>query len=177
LPSIFGLHIATYVLCELAGKPILQPLSVKNRRKLYEKLLRDLSARESKALEGMLQVYVSHSPAPLSDSFAQFIGHSKLPIDETDVGFIFEDLNRGRSTIPPHPILSRPILARWDNSKPLSVDNCVVISQQDERLLLQAGGKGYEVEVWSEGAIKKDVVNIVETRMSEARSWRKALSA
>jgi peptidoglycan/LPS O-acetylase OafA/YrhL len=48
LPSIFGLHIATYILCELAEKPISNPLAIKNRRKLYERLLRDLLNRESK---------------------------------------------------------------------------------------------------------------------------------
>lgn len=46
LPSIFGLHIATYILCELAEKPINNPLPIKNRRKLYERMLRDLLHRE-----------------------------------------------------------------------------------------------------------------------------------
>ena len=48
LPSIFGLHAATYILCELAGKPISNPLPIKGRKKLYERLLRDLLNRESK---------------------------------------------------------------------------------------------------------------------------------
>jgi tRNA threonylcarbamoyladenosine dehydratase len=48
LPSLFGLYIATYVICELAKKPILNPLPIKNRRKLYERLLRDFLHRESK---------------------------------------------------------------------------------------------------------------------------------
>lgn len=49
LPSIFGLNIATYILCELAEKPIPNPLPIKARRKLYEKLLRDLQVREAKS--------------------------------------------------------------------------------------------------------------------------------
>ena len=48
LPSIFGLNIATYILCELAGKPILDPLPVKNKKKLYKRLYQDLLQRESK---------------------------------------------------------------------------------------------------------------------------------
>lgn len=48
LPSIFGLHIATYILCDLAGKPILNPLPVRHRKKLYERMLRDLLHREEK---------------------------------------------------------------------------------------------------------------------------------
>jgi tRNA threonylcarbamoyladenosine dehydratase len=48
LPSIFGLYIATYILCEMADKPILNPLPIKNRRKVYERLLRDFLHREQK---------------------------------------------------------------------------------------------------------------------------------
>lgn len=50
MPSLFGLHIVTYILCEMAGKPILNPLPIKNRKKLYERLLRDLLHHESKFL-------------------------------------------------------------------------------------------------------------------------------
>lgn len=48
LPSIFGLHVATYIICELAGKPIMNPLAVRGRKKLYERLYRDLLHREEK---------------------------------------------------------------------------------------------------------------------------------
>ncbi|EDR10387.1 uncharacterized protein LACBIDRAFT_152374, partial [Laccaria bicolor S238N-H82] len=110
LPSVFGLHIATYVLCELAGKPILNPLPIKNRKKLYERMYRDLLVRESKLLGEQL---------------------NKLPIDEDDVALIFEDLHRGRSVIPPHNVPSRPTLVRWDPLLPLTVDNCVVMEFAD----------------------------------------------
>ena len=48
LPSIFGLHAATYILCDIAGQPIPNPLPIKNRRKLYDRLLRGLLNRERK---------------------------------------------------------------------------------------------------------------------------------
>jgi len=48
LPSIFGLNAATYILCDLAGKPILNPLPVKNRTKTYDRLYRDLTANDAK---------------------------------------------------------------------------------------------------------------------------------
>ena len=35
---IFGLNIATYILCELAEKPTSNPLPIKNRKELYETL-------------------------------------------------------------------------------------------------------------------------------------------
>lgn len=49
LPAIFGLNVASWVLCELAGKPIQNPLPVKGRKKLWERLYRDLLHREEKA--------------------------------------------------------------------------------------------------------------------------------
>lgn len=48
LPSIFGLNIATYILCALAGTPISNPLPIKGRKKLYERIYRDLLHREEK---------------------------------------------------------------------------------------------------------------------------------
>ncbi|EIW79643.1 ubiquitin-protein ligase molybdopterin-converting factor [Coniophora puteana RWD-64-598 SS2] len=106
LPSMFGLHIATYVLCEIAGKPIVNPLPIKNRRKVYERLLRDLLSRETKLAGQTI---------------------NKLPIDEDDVSLVFEDIHKGRSLIPPHPVPARPTLVRWDLNKPLTLENVVVM--------------------------------------------------
>lgn len=50
LPAIFGLNIATFILCELAGRPIQNPLPVKARKKFNERLSRDLQKREEKFL-------------------------------------------------------------------------------------------------------------------------------
>jgi hypothetical protein len=56
LPSIFGLHAANYILMDLAGKPLEFPLPVKNRRKTYERLERDLASRETKMSDNIHQV-------------------------------------------------------------------------------------------------------------------------
>lgn len=50
LPSIFGLHMASYIICDVAGMPIQRPLANKNRKKLYEKLMVELKTREEKLL-------------------------------------------------------------------------------------------------------------------------------
>jgi hypothetical protein len=47
LPAIFGLHVATYVLCEIAGRPLERPVPVRHRKKLYERMWKDLLHRES----------------------------------------------------------------------------------------------------------------------------------
>jgi len=61
LPGLFGLHIATYVLCELAGRPLERPLPVRHRKKLYERMWKDLLHRESRIARKQIK-YVLHTP-------------------------------------------------------------------------------------------------------------------
>ncbi|TRM64733.1 hypothetical protein BD626DRAFT_399686 [Schizophyllum amplum] len=155
LPSIFGLHAATYILCDIAGKPIPNPLPIKNRRKLYDRLLRDLLVRERK-ITG--------------------VEINRLPIDEEDVSFILEDLHRGgRSIIPPHDAPSKPTLVRWDPAKPISLENCAVMDQKDAdkhtaQCLLREATQLPE-ELW--GAEAK---RIFEGRAAEIVRYRQAMS-
>ncbi|KAG6885216.1 hypothetical protein C0993_004776 [Termitomyces sp. T159_Od127] len=151
LPSIFGLHVATYILCELAGKPILNPLPIKHRKKLYERLLRDLLHREIKLTGEAI---------------------NKLPIDEDDVSLIFEDVHRGRSVIPPHNVPSRPVLVRWNIARPLTVDNCVVMDFAEAEKHYKESGSLEELikepsDIWG-NAVKR----VVDRRAEELRRER-----
>ena len=56
---------------------------------------------------------------------------SRLPIDDDDVFMIFEDVYRGRSILPPHDVPNKPVLVRWNYTRPLSVDNVVPMDQPD----------------------------------------------
>ncbi|KAF5313455.1 hypothetical protein D9611_008468 [Ephemerocybe angulata] len=148
LPGIFGLNAASYILCEMAGKPINNPLPIKNRKKLYERMYRDLLRREEK-LAG----------EPLA----------RLPIDEDDVALVFEDLYRGRSAIPPHEVPARPTLVRWDYTKPLSVENCIVLDHKDAEKHFEAcSGLATErkqgVDLWG-----PETEEVVKHRAEEAR--------
>ncbi|EPQ50854.1 hypothetical protein GLOTRDRAFT_81982, partial [Gloeophyllum trabeum ATCC 11539] len=129
LPSIFGLHIATYILCELAGRPIANPLPIKNRRKLYERLWRDLLTRESRLAGEQL---------------------NRLPIDEDDVSLIFEDVHLGRSVVPPHAVPTKAVLVRWDPREEVSVENVVVMEGREaERHVRECWDLGRRPgEVW-----------------------------
>ncbi|KAI0643805.1 hypothetical protein C8Q79DRAFT_976907 [Trametes meyenii] len=145
LPAIFGLNIATYILCELSGKPIHNPLPVQGRKKFNERLYRDLHKREEK-----------------------FLGHqiNKLPLDDNDAGLVFDDLYRGRSARPPYAVPERPALVRWDPSEPLSLLNCVAFEFADaekhlKEVLLE---KKCPEEVWGEA-----VAEVVRRRREEAR--------
>ena len=66
LPALFGLHIATYVLCELAGRPLERPLPVRHRKKLYERMWKDLLHRESRIARKQIK-YISRASLVLSD--------------------------------------------------------------------------------------------------------------
>ncbi|KAF8635658.1 hypothetical protein AX15_000289 [Amanita polypyramis BW_CC] len=153
LPAIFGLNVATYICCDLGGKPILNPLPVKNRRKIYERLLRDLLHRESK-----------FTGLPLN----------KLPIDEDDVALIFEDVSLGRSVLPPHDVPSRPTLTRWDRSRPLTIENCVVMDHKDvekhEKSVRRPDGTFVDPkEIW--GMEVQEIVTRRSKELERQRQW------
>ncbi|KAI0074588.1 hypothetical protein K474DRAFT_1665202 [Panus rudis PR-1116 ss-1] len=156
LPSIFGLNIATYILCELAGRPISNPLPIKGRKKLYERIYRDLLHREQRISGQTI---------------------NRLPIDEDDVGFLFEDIHRGRSIIPPFDVPTRPALVRWDPSQPLTLQNCVAMdyAQAEKHVkecfgLAPAEGSDESIkpkrpeEVWG-----TEVAEVVKRRKEEVR--------
>ncbi|KAI5116205.1 hypothetical protein M0805_006762 [Coniferiporia weirii] len=146
IPSIFGLNAAAYVLCEVAGRPIANPLWIKNRRKTYEKLLRELLVREEKISGETI---------------------NRLPIDETDVAYIYEDLFRGRSLIPPHRVPNKAVLTRWKPSEPLSVQNCVVFDWPEFKKHAEGCTSGLAPEdFWGE-----EVATIASKRMREAGEW------
>ena len=102
---------------------------------------------------------------------------SKLPIDEDDVGLIFEDLYRGRSVVPPHAVPSRPALARWDPARPLTIDNCVAFEYTEAERHERECYHGFAEappqrpeEVWG-----MNVAAVVQRRAEEIRKEREAV--
>ncbi|KAI0052266.1 hypothetical protein FA95DRAFT_1553584 [Auriscalpium vulgare] len=117
LPAIFGLHITSYILCAIAGKPLERPLPVSNRKKLYERLWKDLLVREER-----------------------IAGHTlgALPLSSADIGLLLDDFSVGRAVRPPHAVCARPALVRWDPRAPLSLENCVVGEVRDVDAAVEA---------------------------------------
>ncbi|KAH9971520.1 hypothetical protein BGW80DRAFT_1561526 [Lactifluus volemus] len=111
LPALFGLHIVTYVLCELASRPLERPLPVRHRKKLYERMSKDLLHRESRIPGKQIKYAYLSSPfgfAPADDSL------------------LYDDFALGRSIVPPHSVCVRPVLVRWDPRVLLSLENRVM---------------------------------------------------
>jgi hypothetical protein len=124
-------------------------MEIKGRRKLYTSIERTLSASEQR--------------------FQKLELMPKIPITTEDVGYIFEDLNYGRSTFPEQLILPKPFAVRWDRERSLEDDNVVILGQADaekheKECLIE--GKSLE-EVWG-----KDIVAIVQRKVDEARRIR-----
>ncbi|GAA5962440.1 hypothetical protein JCM8115_001496 [Rhodotorula mucilaginosa] len=145
LPAMFGNVAAAYVLTQLAGFKM-EPLPVKNRHKLYATLHRQLSAVEQK-----------------------LTGDNRIPFSEDDMGYLFEEIHRAKSVVPPNAYPSRPTVLRWKKERGLAWDNLVVFdreegAQHEERCLL--GDEDPET-VWGE-----EVTALVEKRMAEERRLR-----
>lgn len=153
LPAIFGLNIATYILLDLAGKPLTDYMEIKNRKRVYQSLERGLSDREAKVQGKKLQ--------------------DKLPISLEDIGFVFEELYHGRSSLPPFEVLQKANVIRWQKNQDLSVDNLVVMGNKDaEKHTKECLIDDKHVrEVWGD-----EVVDFINRKSDEARktiAWRR----
>ncbi|KAI0029305.1 hypothetical protein K488DRAFT_88876 [Vararia minispora EC-137] len=147
LPALFGLHIASYIICELAGKPLERPLPVRHRKKLYERLWKDLLHREERIAGYQL---------------------GTLPLSHGDIALIFEDISLARTILPPHPTCARPALIRWDPSLPLSIENCVVMEYREaERAVVDVFGVVTEQRSHSGESSGEDSGELVSATSSE----------
>ncbi|EIW67545.1 mitochondrial protein [Tremella mesenterica] len=146
LPAIFGLNISLYILLSLSNKPLIDQLEIKNRSKLYKSLERGLMEREQKIKKSLTQ--------------------DKNSITHEDVGFVFEEIYHGRSTIPPRIILPKTFCIRWDGKEDVKEDNIVFMGLKDveihEKECLREG-RSLE-DVWG-----KEVVDYVEGKREEIR--------
>ncbi|KAL1916916.1 uncharacterized protein VTP21DRAFT_5113 [Calcarisporiella thermophila] len=105
LPSMFGMALATYIILKLANFPV-EPLSIKLRDALYQRLHRDLKVREEKMHK-----------------------EQGIPLDLRDVGYIFEEIWRGRSAVSGS--MEKLALTRWNHNLPLSLQNCVCMTKRE----------------------------------------------
>lgn len=146
LPAIFGLNIATYIILDLAGTPLTEPLAIKGRKKTYASIRSNLSEREARVKGMKLQ--------------------ETIEVTSDDIGLIYEDINFGKSSFPPHIVLPKPQACRWEKDRPLLPDNVVIMSPADAKrheAECLIAGKSVE-EVWGE-----DKCAVVRKRQEETR--------
>lgn len=146
LPAIFGLSIAAFVICDMAGKEnLMEPLQTKIRRRSAEKTLKDLEALEA------------NNPPLLSSSGPRNRNQVKgreCPFLLDDVLYLITEVFRNRSVVPPHVSVANSSLVRWDSTLPLSYQNVALLTREQARKHTQEvlkKGKS-PVEVWGNEA-------------------------
>lgn len=147
LPSMFGQAMAAHTITQLANFPT-QPLPIKNRTKVYHRIFNDLLAREFR-----------------------LTGATTIPFCDEDIGYIFEDLFRGRSVVhPTYTVSSHPCIVRWSMNEELHWTNCVVMDRPEadvhqQKVLVE---RQDPLVVWG-----TETVELVKCRFSEEQNMRK----
>ena len=107
---MFGLAACTHILLEISGRQY-EPLAIQNRPRVYEKLFREFHKRVSPSNE-------FGTPLPIN-------------INETDLGYVLDEIYANKSVLPPHNNLSKPVLVKWNPELPLSIRNVAPIESKD----------------------------------------------
>lgn len=159
MPGFFGLCIANHVIVTLAGYPVDYPAG-KNRMKLYEDIQARLVGAESRLRGNVVGL--------------------KLPLTETDIGYLTEEVFKGKSVISGLP--TRLALTRWTPLPPradgywaedehrVSINDLVLMTKDEakkhEKEVLM--GSRTPEEVWG-----CEVVERVNQRRAEEAQYAK----
>ncbi|KAG0301749.1 hypothetical protein BGZ98_008072, partial [Dissophora globulifera] len=119
ISAMFGMSMATFIICKIAGWAT-EPFPVKFRMELYQRLHRDL-----KTLEGTLQCNAATEHVNMSMPLQE--DAEDIPLTRRDVGYIVEEMFRGRSAISQS--MDKIALCRWKQQEPLSLYNVVVLTE------------------------------------------------
>ncbi|KAF2434428.1 hypothetical protein EJ08DRAFT_657182 [Tothia fuscella] len=94
MPAVFGLCVANHIILEISGYPH-ENIASKSRDKVYDSILASLLSQEEKLARAMGK-----------DSIGL-----RLPITQDDIGYLVEEVFRGRSVVSGLP--TRLVLTRW----------------------------------------------------------------
>ncbi len=119
MPAIFGLAVANHVLLELTGYPH-EYITAKSRDRLYDGVLANLQGLEERLAQdsGVRSITTGIE----SDKASAPLGSVglKVPITKDEVGFLIDEIYRGKSVVS--GITTRLALIRWRKpSSPLQL--------------------------------------------------------
>jgi tRNA A37 threonylcarbamoyladenosine dehydratase len=107
MPAIFGLAVANHVILSIAGYP-LEYLPSKSRDKMYDGILGALQGAEERLARAL---------------FIEDAQGLKIPITQSDVGYLVEEVYNGRSIIS--GLSTRLVLSRWKKPATNFVDESI----------------------------------------------------
>lgn len=108
MPGIFGLTIATWIITKVSGYPM-NPIEGKNRIKVYDGIFQSLAGQMSRI--GMPD--------------------QRVPVAVSDIGYLVEEVFRGKSPLSGYS--TRLTLSKWDPSKPVSLQNVVIMTKEEQK--------------------------------------------
>ena len=94
MPAVFGYVVANFIVMEISGYPH-ETIAGKARDKMYESILSTLQSREER----------------LARSAGNDIEGLKIPVSKDDVGYLIEEVYRGKSVVS--GVTTRLALVRW----------------------------------------------------------------
>lgn len=168
MPAVFGYTLANHVMCDISGYPNDYSAGGKGREKLYDGILA--------SMQGL------HEKLAKSEAGQDFNG-LRLPLSKDDIGFLVEEIWRGKSVASNLP--NRLTLICWERPArgfgpdpkwekegqklfPISYKDVICLTKEEamrhEREVLR-GGKNPE-EIYD-----KEVVQKVKQRMKEAEFY------
>lgn len=168
MPAVFGYTVANHVVCEISGYPMEYRAGDKGRDKMYEGML--------SALQGMEERLVR------SEDGQDAVG-LRIPLSKEDVGYLVEEVFRGKSVIS--GLTNRLLLVRWrrpdfgfkchltyedegQKAVKLGMTDLVLMTKEEaqkhEKEVLKAGIKPEEF-------YEPNVIGMVQRRHEEERAF------
>ncbi|KAG0031279.1 hypothetical protein BGZ82_007047 [Podila clonocystis] len=137
LPAMFGMSMATFITCKIGGWPM-DPLPIKLREGLYQRIHRDLKVREGR----------------------QDPDVETIALDRRDVGYVIEEIWRCKSAVSKS--MDKIGLCRWKRSEPLTLQNVVLLTKSELDRHVKLPLDADLVQEYGQ-----DVVDFVESRFKE----------
>jgi tRNA A37 threonylcarbamoyladenosine dehydratase len=169
MPAVFGYTVANFVILTLAGYPM-QPVEAKGRDKMYEGILAQVQGYEERLGRASMGWTVDD------------IKGLKIPVTAADVGYIVEEVYKGRSAISGVP--TRLALVRWRKPDGKTINGSVpeqknsTVRLRELVCMTKEEAKAHEREVvlgekTVEEMYDQSVVDYVESRINEEIAFEK----
>jgi tRNA A37 threonylcarbamoyladenosine dehydratase len=128
MPAVFGLCVANHVMLSLTSYPGHgEYIASKGREKMYEGILAQLQGLEERLARSIFKENQDGEDAAAFDATGL-----RIPITSDDVGYLIDEVYRGRSVIS--GLASRLALVRWRRPEGKWVDATSVPGQKSVRL-------------------------------------------
>lgn len=163
MPAVFGYTVANFVVCEIAGYPH-ESGAGKAREKMYDNILSALQSLEERLCKGQ----------------SEDVQGLRIPVTKDDVGYLVEEVYRGKSVISKLP--TRLALIRWKapeqgfQVEEMEGQKTVRLSLSELVLMTKEEAARHEKEVLKggkppESLYSDDVLRLVERRREEERQY------